>query len=57
MLDVSLPVMIHQHVDNFLKQVGLLWAEEASSNLVDSLFQFRDAVVVFFSVVSKQERK
>lgn len=57
MSDVSLPVMMHQHVDNFLKQVRLLWAKEASSNLVDSLFQLRQAVVVLFSVVSKQGRK
>lgn len=46
MLDVSLPVMMHQHVDNFFKQVRLLWAKEASSNLVNSLFQLRQAVVV-----------
>lgn len=57
MLDVSLPVMMHQHVDNFFKQVRLLWAKEASSNLVNSLFQLRQTVVVLFSVVSKQERK
>lgn len=57
MLDVSLPVMMHQHVDNFFKQVMLLWAKEASSNLVNSLFQLRQTVVVLFGVVSKQERK
>lgn len=57
MLDVSLPVMMHQHVDNFFKQVRLLWAKEASSNLVNSLFQLRQTVVVLFGVVSKQERK
>lgn len=56
MLDVSLPVMMHQHVDNFFKQVRLLWAKEASSNLVNSLFQLRQAVVVLFGVVSKQDR-
>lgn len=55
MLDVSLPVMMHQHVDNFFKQVRLLWAKEASSNLVNSLFQLRQAVVVLFSVVSEQD--
>ncbi len=57
MLDVSLPVMIHQHVDNFFKQVMLLWAKEASSNLVNGLFQLRQTVVVLFSVVSKQGPK
>lgn len=57
MLDVSLPVMMHQHVDNFFKQVRLLWAKEASSNLVNGLFQLRQAVVVLLSVVSKQDRK
>lgn len=57
MLDVSLPVMMHQHVDNFFKQVMLLWAKEASSNLVNSLFQLGQAVVVLLSVVSEQDRK
>lgn len=46
MLDVSLPVMMHQHVDYFFKQVRLLWAKEASRNLVNSLFELRQAVVV-----------
>lgn len=49
--------MMHQHVDNFFKQVRLLWAKEASSNLVNGLFQLRQAVVVLLSVVSKQDRK
>lgn len=39
-------VMMHQHVDNFFKQVRLLWAKVASSNLVNSLFQLWQAVVV-----------
>lgn len=56
MLDASLPVMMHQHVDNFFKQVRLLGAEEAPSNLVNGLFQLRQAVVVLFSMVSKQDR-
>lgn len=46
--------MMHQHVDNFLKQVRLLWAEVASRNLVHSLFQLWQAVVVRLSMVSKQ---
>lgn len=54
-LDVPLPVMMHQHVDNFLKQVRLLRAKEASSDLVNSLFEFWQAVVVFFSVVPEQK--
>lgn len=54
MLDVSLPVMMHQHVDNFFKQVRLLWAKEASRNLVHSLFQLWQAVVVLLSMISKQ---
>lgn len=57
MLDMPLPVMMHQHVDNFFKQVRLLWAKKASSNLVNSLFQLRQAVVVLFSVVSKHDQK
>lgn len=57
MLDVSLPVMMHQHVDNFFKQVRLLWAKEASSNLVNGLFQLRQPVVVLFSVVSERDRE
>lgn len=56
MLDVSLPVMMHQHVDNFFKQVRLLWAKEAASNLVNGLFQLRQPVVVLFSVVSERDR-
>lgn len=56
MLDMPLPVIMHQHVDNFFKQVGLLWAKEASSNLVNSLFQLRQAVVVLFSMVSKHRK-
>lgn len=57
MLDVPLPVMMHQHVDDFLKQVRLLWAKVACSNLVNSLFQLRQAVVELFGVVSKQDQK
>lgn len=57
MLDVPLPVMMHQHVDNFFKHVRLLWAKEASGDLVNSLFQLGKALVVLFSVVSKQEQK
>lgn len=52
MSDVSLPVMMHQHVDNFFKQVRLLWAKEASSDLVNGLFQLGQPVIVLFSVVS-----
>lgn len=55
MLDVPLPVMMHQHVDNFFKQVMLLWAKEASSDLVNSLFQLRQTIVVVLSVISEQE--
>lgn len=57
MLDVPLPVMMHKHVDDFFKQVRLLWAKEASSNLVNSLFELRQAVVVLFSMVSEQDQK
>jgi len=57
MLDVSVPVMMHQHVDNFFKQVRLLWAKEASRNLVNSPFKLWNPVVVLLSVVSKQEQK
>lgn len=52
MLDVSLPVMMHQHVDDLFKQIGLLWAEEACRNLVNGLFQLRQSVVIFLSMVS-----
>lgn len=54
MLDVSLPVMMHQHVDDLLKQIRLLWAEEASRNLVNGLFQLRQSVVIFLSMVSEK---
>lgn len=56
MLDVSLPVVMHQHVDNFLKQVRLLWAKEASSDLVNGLLQLWQPVVVLICVVSKQNK-
>lgn len=49
------PVMMHQHVDDFFEQVGLLRAEEASSDLVNGSFQLRQVVVVLVSVVSKQD--
>lgn len=52
MLDVSLPVMMHQHVDDLFKQIRLLWAEEASGNLVNGLFQLRQSVVISLSMVS-----
>lgn len=57
MSDVSLPVMMHQHVDNFFKQVRLLWAKEASSNLVNGLFQLRQAVVVLLSMISEEAQQ
>lgn len=52
MLDVSLPVMMHQHVDDLFKQIRLLWAEEASRNLVNGLFQLRQSAVISLSMVS-----
>lgn len=52
MLDVSLPVMMHQHVDDLFEQIGLLWAKEASRNLVNGLFQLRQSVVILLSMVS-----
>lgn len=54
MLDVSLPVMMHQHVDDLFKQIRLLWAEEASRNLVNGLFQLRQSAVISLSMVSKK---
>lgn len=54
MLDVSLPVMMHQHVDDLFKQIRLLWAKEASRNLVNGLFQLRQSVVIFPGVVSEK---
>lgn len=53
-LDVSLPVMMHQHVDDLFKQIRLLWAKEASGNLVNGLFQLRQSVVIFLSMVSEK---
>lgn len=53
-LDVSLPVMMHHHVDDLFKQIRLLWAKEASRNLVNGLFQLRQSVVIFLSMVSKK---
>lgn len=54
MLDVSLPVMMHQHVDDLFKQIRLLWAEEASRNLVHGLFQLRQSAVISLSMVSEK---
>lgn len=51
------PVMMHQHVDDFFEQVGLLWAEEASSDLVNGSLQLRQLVVVILSVVPKQDER
>lgn len=56
MLDVSLPVMMHQHVDDLFKQIRLLWAEKASRNLVNGLFQLRQSVVISLSMVSEKRR-
>lgn len=47
---------MHQHVDNFFKQVRLLRAKEASSDLVNGLFQLGQPVVVLFSIVSAKKR-
>lgn len=54
MSEVSLPVMMHQHVDNFFKQVRLLWAKEASSELVNRLFELGQPVVVLLRIVSAE---
>lgn len=57
MLHVSVPVMMHQHVDDLLKQVRLFWAKVSSRNLVNCLFELRQAVVVLLSIISKQQKK
>lgn len=46
--------MMHQHVDDLFKQIRLLWAKEASRNLVNGLFQLRQSVVIFLSMVSEK---
>lgn len=56
MVDLPLPVMMHQHVDDLFKQVRLLWAEEARGDLVDGLFELRQTVVVRLGVVTKQDQ-
>lgn len=45
---------MHQHVDDLFKQIRLLWAKEASRNLVNGLFQLRQSVVIFHSMVSEK---
>lgn len=45
------PVMVQQHVDNVLKAVGLSGGEEAAVDLVHSLPQLGQAVVVLMGVV------
>lgn len=45
------PVVVHEHVDNVLEQVGLLGGEEAAAQLLDDLAQLRDPVIVLLGVV------
>lgn len=45
------PVMVEEHVDHVFEEVGLLWGEEATFNLVNGLLQLRELIVVFLGVV------
>lgn len=49
---VSLPIVLHQHVDDILEEVWLFWAEEASCDLVNGLLQLWNTIVVLGCVVS-----
>jgi len=44
--------MVHQHLDNVLKLVRLCRAEESFRNLIHSLFQFWNAVIILHGIVS-----
>lgn len=45
------PVLVHQHVDNVLEAVWLLGREEATADLVHSLPQLRQTVIVLSGIV------
>ncbi len=49
---VSLPIIVHQHVDDILEEVWLFWAEEASCDLVNGLLQLWNTIVVLGCIVS-----
>lgn len=46
-----LPVMVHQHIDNILEAVWLLGREEATADLVHSLSQLWQTVIVLLGMV------
>lgn len=45
------PVVVEEHVDHVVEEVGLFWGEEATFNLVNCLFQLGEPVVVELGVV------
>lgn len=47
----SSPVMVHEHVDDVLEQVGLLGGEEATAQLLDDLPEFGDPIIELLGVV------
>lgn len=47
----SSPVMVHEHVDNVLEQVGLFRGEEAAAQLFDDLPELRNSVIVLLGIV------
>lgn len=47
----SSPVMVHEHVDNVLEQVGLFRGEEAAAQLFNDLPELRNSVVVLLGIV------
>lgn len=45
------PVVVEEHVDHVVEEVGLFWGEEATFNLVNRLFQLGEPVIVELGVV------
>lgn len=45
------PVVVEEHVDHVVEEVGLFWGEEATFNLVNHLFELGEPVVVELGVV------
>lgn len=43
--------MVEEHVDHVIEEVGVFWREEATFNLVNSLFQLGEPVIVELGVV------
>lgn len=48
---VASPVVVEEHVDHIFEEVGLVGGEEATFDLVNSLLQLGEPVVVLLGIV------